>query len=87
MRRSSNPLPKDPNKLAYQIVKLSTEEPEPLKERSEISKYLSEIGKRGGLKGGPARAKKLSSKKRKEIAREAAKARWKRTKTHDRREN
>jgi hypothetical protein len=76
MRRSSKPLPKDPNKLAYKIVQLSTEEPEQPKERSPISEYLSQIGKRGGLKGGPARAKKLSSKKRKEIARKAAKTRW-----------
>jgi hypothetical protein len=76
MRRSSKPLPKDPNQLVYKIVQLSTDEPEPPKERSEISKYLSEIGKKGGLKGGPARAKKLSSKKRKEIAQKAAKARW-----------
>ena len=76
MRRSSKPLQKDPNQLAYKIVQLSTEEPEPPKERSEISKYLAEIGKRGGLKGGPARAKKLSAKKRKEIARNAAKTRW-----------
>jgi hypothetical protein len=73
MRRSSKPLPKDPNKLAYEVVRLSTEEPE---ERDPISKYLSEIGKRGGLKGGPARAKKLSAKKRKEIARKAAISRW-----------
>lgn len=77
MRRSSKKLPKDPNRLAYQIVKLSTEELEPQKGRSEISKYLSEIGRKGGLKGGPARAKKLTSKKRKEIARKAAIARWK----------
>jgi len=77
MRRSSKTLPKDPNQLAYQIVQLSTEEPEQQKERSEISKYLSEIGKRGGLKGGPARAKKLTPKKRKEIAKKAAMARWK----------
>ena len=81
MRRSSKPLPKDPNKLAYQIVKLSTEETEPPKERSEISKYLSEIGHKGGLKGGPARAKKLSSKKLKEIARKAAKTRWAKKRT------
>jgi hypothetical protein len=76
MRRSSKPLPKDPNLLAYKIVQLSTEEPEQPKERSSISEYLSQIGKRGGLKGGPARAKKLSAKKRKEIARKAAKTRW-----------
>ena len=84
MRRSSKKLPKDPNKLAYEIVRLSTEEPEekPIepeqpKERSPISEYLAQIGRKGGLKGGPARAKKLSSKKRKEIAQKAAETRWK----------
>jgi hypothetical protein len=76
MRRSSKPLPKDPNKLAYEIMRISTEELEQQNERSPISEYLSQIGKRGGLKGGPARAKKLSPKKRKEIARKAAKTRW-----------
>jgi hypothetical protein len=83
MRRSSKKLPKDPNKLAYEIVRLSTEEPEekaiepePPKERSPISEYLAEIGRKGGLKGGPARAKKLSVKQRKEIARKAALTRW-----------
>ena len=76
MRRSSKKLPKDPNKLAYEIVKLSTEESEEVKERSPISEYLSQIGRKGGLKGGPARAKKLSSKKLKEIAQKAANARW-----------
>jgi len=73
MRRSSKLFPKDPNKLAYEIMRISTEEP---KERSPISKYLSEIGHKGGLKGGPTRAKKLSTKKRKEIAKKAANARW-----------
>jgi len=83
MRRSSKPLPKDPNKLAFEIVRLSTEEPEEKpkepeqpKERSPVSEYLSQIGKKGGLKGGPATAKKLSSKKRNEIARKAAITRW-----------
>ena len=75
MRRSSKPLPKDPNKLAYEIAKLSTEEEEEGKPKDSqeaaqkaISAYLSLIGKKGGLKGGPARAKKLSARKRKEIA-------------------
>jgi hypothetical protein len=80
MRRSSKPLPKDSNKRAYEIFRLSVEEPEektPEPERSEISKYLSEIGRKGGLKGGKARAEKLSAKKRKEIAQKAAHARWK----------
>lgn len=34
------------------------------------------LGRLGGLKGGRARAEKLSAKKRKEIAKEAAKIRW-----------
>jgi hypothetical protein len=34
-------------------------------------------GRLGGLKGGKARAKKLSSKRRKAIALKAAKTRWK----------
>lgn len=80
MRRSSKPLSKDPNKRALEIVRLSTEEPEekpPAPERSEISKYLAEIGRKGGLKGGKARAEKLSAKKRSTIAKKAAQARWK----------
>ena len=35
------------------------------------------LGRLGGLKGGPARAKKLTAKKRKEIATKAAMSRWK----------
>lgn len=34
-------------------------------------------GRMGGLKGGKARAKKLSAKQRKTIAKKAARARWK----------
>jgi hypothetical protein len=82
MRRSSKKLPKDPNQLAYEIARLSTEESEEKPKdpqevaQQAISAYLSLIGKRGGLKGGHARAKKLSAKKRKEIAQKAAKTRW-----------
>jgi len=90
MRRSSKKLPKDPNKLAFEIVRMSTDETEdseqqeqpeqPTKKdtpkRSPISEYLAEIGRKGGLKGGKARAEKLSAKKRKEIAQKAAKTRW-----------
>lgn len=36
----------------------------------------AELGRRGGMRGGKARAKKLSPEKRSEIARKAAKARW-----------
>jgi hypothetical protein len=36
------------------------------------------LGRRGGLKGGPARAAALSPARRREIARAAARARWRR---------
>jgi hypothetical protein len=35
------------------------------------------LGKLGGAKGGRARAKSLTAKRRREIARKAAKSRWK----------
>jgi hypothetical protein len=42
-------------------------------EKSEAARLL---GKLGASKGGKARAEKLSPERRKEIARQAAKARW-----------
>lgn len=38
------------------------------------------LGRLGGLKGGKARAEKLSAKRRKDIAKKAAAARWKKKK-------
>jgi hypothetical protein len=78
MRRSSKPLPKDPNKRAFEIVRMSTEgEEEEKPKRSVISEYLAKIGRKGGLAGGKARKESLTPERRKEIARKAAKARWK----------
>jgi len=72
MRRSSK-LPSDPNQRAAEIVRLSVEEPE---QTESVTEYLASIGRKGGLKGGKARAKRLPAGKRKAIARKAAKARW-----------
>lgn len=72
MRRSSKPLPKDPNQLAAEIVRLSTED-----QPQSVKQYLAEIGRKGGLKGGKARAKKLTPDQRSRIAKKAASARWK----------
>jgi len=41
--------------------------------------HMRTLGRRGGLRGGPARAKALSARRKVEIARTAAKARWKPT--------
>jgi len=81
MNRSSKKLPKDSNQLAAEIVRRSTEEADEGQSqnetsRSPISEYLASIGRKGGLKGGKARAKKLSKEKRSQIARKAAKTRW-----------
>jgi hypothetical protein len=42
----------------------------------EKNPYASSLGRLGGLKGGPARAAKLTAKQRREIAVKAARARW-----------
>ena len=74
-------LPRDTNLRAHQVAKLLTGEAEPEApepERSAVSVYLADIGRKGGLAGGKSRAKRLSAKRRREIAQKAARARWKR---------
>lgn len=70
--------PTDINVLAAQIVEAATgpaEEPttttQPEKNPAAVA-----LGRLGGLKGGKARAEKLSPKKRSQIAKKAAAARW-----------
>ncbi len=73
------PGPKDLNELAARIVQKATEgddEPEKAPDDGKDPAAV-ELGRRGGKKGGPARAKKLTSEERSEISRRAAQARWK----------
>lgn len=63
---------KDTNILASQIVGEAISKPED----STKNPAAVALGKLGGLKGGKARAKKLSPEQRKEIATKAARARW-----------
>jgi hypothetical protein len=44
------------------------------------NKAAQELGRLGGLKGGKARAKKLSAQERSESARKAVMARWEKAK-------
>ena len=46
----------------------------------EVRAYLAKIGSKGGKRGGPARAKKLSPEERSRIGREGAQARWRKMK-------
>ena len=43
-----------------------------------LNPHAAALGRLGGLKGGPARAARLSPRRRREIARAAARARWNR---------
>jgi hypothetical protein len=42
-----------------------------------LREYMRAIAATGGKRGGKARAKNLTAKRRREIARKAARARWK----------
>lgn len=66
--------PKDVNELAFSIVESLTCEDQPLADSA--SERKASAGRLGGLKGGKARASKLPAKKRRAIAKKAAKARW-----------
>ena len=66
----------DFNILASQIIAEATKEPTPKELIKEKNPAAVALGRLGGLKGGKARAEKLSAKKRKTIAQKAAKARW-----------
>lgn len=74
-KRSSNPA--DLNRLASAIVQASTTD-DAQDADDEKNPAAVELGRKGGLKGGKARAEKLTSDQRSEIARNAALARWSR---------
>jgi hypothetical protein len=65
-------------KLVVDIASGQVEDREPTPEEQGKDPAAVSLGRRGGLKGGAARADKLSPEKRKEIAQRAAKARWSR---------
>lgn len=68
--------PRDVNQLAKMIADLTTRtitEPDP--NEGKDAKAI-ERGRRGGSKGGKARAAALSPRKRRQIAEKAAAARW-----------
>lgn len=77
MPKRSSKKPTDISQLAKSIVEQATSEgTEPAPEKNPAAVAL---GRLGGMKGGPARSKSLSKKRRKEIAQKAAKARWRKS--------
>jgi hypothetical protein len=74
--RSSRKRAANLNRLAASIVADATsEEPEPDPYEGKNPAAV-ELGRQGGLKGGRARAEKLTREQRSEIAKKAAAARW-----------
>jgi hypothetical protein len=69
-------LPKDTNQKAKSIVDIATGQIEGTVSADEAKTAAQMLGRLGGLKGGNARAKILSAKRRSEIAKAAAAARW-----------
>jgi len=79
--RSSKKRPRDINQLAKYIVDLSTGNPitediSPIAEKPGKNPAAVSLGRLGGLKGGKARADKLSDERKSEIASKAAAAKW-----------
>jgi hypothetical protein len=82
--RSSNPKPpkraikatQDENLVAHRVFGEFLDKADPDAAPPAKNPAAVALGKLGGAKGGPARAAKLSPKKRAAIAKKAAKARW-----------
>jgi len=81
-KRSSKKKEHDFSVTAFRVVQEATGQSQPeTKEatpESSVDRHAAAValGRLGGLKGGKARANKLTPKERQESARNAAKARW-----------
>jgi hypothetical protein len=64
----------DFNQLAHRVVQATIDRDEPKPDEPLTPAQAN--GRKGGVKGGKARAQKLTAGERSEIARRAAKARW-----------
>jgi len=77
--RSRKKRPADLNRLTASIVADATAEDDEQDDPYEGKNPAAvELGRQGGLKGGKARAEKLTPEERSAIARRAARARWER---------
>ena len=79
--------PRDPNQLAKWTVDVSTGQipeptepaaPQPATPSVNLSEYMASIGRKGGQIGGKRRLKTMTKEQRSQVAKRAARARWKR---------
>ena len=66
----------DEAQAAVRIMETIAEKTEKREIPADVSAAAAALGRRGGLKGGPARAAKLTDERKREIARKAAAVRW-----------
>lgn len=71
--------PRDPNQRAKLVVDIAVGESDEPKAPAPKNPAAVALGRLGGLKGGKARAEKLTAAKRSEAAHKAARERWNRT--------
>jgi hypothetical protein len=76
MPKRSSKKTEDEAQAAVRIIAVIAERSERAEVSPEVSAAAAALGRRGGLKGGPARAAKLSPERRAEIAKDAAAKRW-----------
>jgi hypothetical protein len=76
MPKRSSSASRDGNRNAARVAALATGEPTPRAKPARKNPAAVALGRRGGLKGGKARAAALTPEERSAIARKAAKARW-----------
>ena len=76
MPKRSSKRPRDANQLAKFIADVATGAVELPKTDEGKDPAAVALGRKGGLKGGKARAAALSAERRREIARKAVRARW-----------
>jgi hypothetical protein len=75
-RSSKRKRPADVNKAAFQVVQEATGEIEPTDPDKGKDPAAVALGRKGGLKGGKARAASMTPEQRSDAARKAAAARW-----------
>lgn len=68
--------PEDENEAATRILRTVTGDDSEPKPEHEKNPAAVALGRLGGRKGGLARAKALSARRRRQIAKKAAAARW-----------
>jgi hypothetical protein len=78
-KRSGKPKAEDVNQIAARMTRhlIETSEANEVMSDEDTRKALARaLGRLGGLKGGPARAAKMSKAERSKSASDAARARW-----------